>query len=365
MKKVSILLLVVVLSFSTVLAACSAEDTASENGSQMDDKENEGQTSESQDGDNSTNEENGSENETAGDMPEYATIAGATSGGTFFLLANAFAQLLNENIAGISASAESTPGSPVILELLNNGDGELGIAQAGVADEAYHGKGQFEGNPLENISQVTYLYPNVMQMVVRKDAGVESVADLEGKTVAVGASGSATELNSKDLITAAGIDYPDGITAEYTSETQSVDLLRNRQADAANMIASLGSASMLDIMSTGDFEILPIEPEIVEKLQSEVNPAYYEFTIPANTYPNQPEPVQTFAVANWLHARTDVSEYFVYETLSILYDNLDFMIETHQVTENIKLEDALNGQTIPLHPGAIKFYEDNGIEVNQ
>ncbi|NEU32258.1 TAXI family TRAP transporter solute-binding subunit [bacterium LRH843] len=349
MKKVKRITFAMLLVLTMFLAACGgAEKTGSSS-----DAKSEG-----------TNSEQVEQKDAAAavEHPKFLTVAGATSGGTYFLLANALAQLFGNEFPDIDTNAQSTPGSPVILENINKGDAELGIAQAGVADDAYNGKGQFEGKSMENIRQLTYFFPNVMQFVVRKDAGIDSIEGIAGKTVAVGAAGSATELNMQDLIAAIGLTYDD-IKAEYVSEAQSVELLRNRQADAANMIASLGSAAMLDILSTGEYEVIEIPEEIVKQLSEEVNQAYYPFTIPANTYPNQPEPVETFAVANWLHVSSELSDEFVYELLETIYDNLDFLVNTHKVAENISLENALDGQTIPLHDGAIKFYEDKGIEV--
>ncbi|MBP1933874.1 TAXI family TRAP transporter solute-binding subunit [Ammoniphilus resinae] len=349
MKKLSGVILATILTFSAALVGCGsqpAEQTSAQQPAAQQEKK----------------EEKKEENK---DFPKFVKIAGATSGGTYFLMANAMSQLLNEKIPGINATAQSTAGSPKILELLDTNGGELGVAQAGVADEAFNGKGQFEGKAMKNISQVAFMYPNVMQLVVRKDAGIKTPADLKGKAVAVGAVGSATEINSKDLFVGAGFNYPDDITPEYTSESQSADLLKNKQVVAGNMIASLGSSAMLDIMSTGEFEVLPIPEDMIKKLHDEVNVAYFPYEIPANTYPNQTEPIKTYAVANWLHARADVSEDFIYEVVKQLYENHDYLVNAHKVMENMTLETALNGQTIPLHPGAVKYFKEQGIEVKQ
>ena len=303
----------------------------------------------------------GDGNDASSNYPKYVTIDGATSGGTYFLLANALAQLINNEFPDIDANAKSTPGGPVILEDIQTGQAELGISQAGVAEQAFYGKGQFEGEPKDKIRQITYFYPNVMQFVVKKDAGIQSIEDLAGKAIGVGASGSATELNTQDLIHAVGLTYDD-IRAEYISESQSIELLRNNQIVGANMIAALGSSNVLDILSTGDYEIVEISEETINKLM-EMNPSYYPYTIPADTYPNQPEPIQTYAVANWLHGSADLSEQFVYELLQVIYDNVDFLANTHAVANNIKIENALEGQTIPLHDGAVKFFEEQGYEI--
>lgn len=289
-------------------------------------------------------------------------ICGATSGGTYFLLANAVAQLLNEKLPNVNASAQSTPGTPKILELIVKGEAEFGVGQAGVAQDAFDGKGQFQGRAMKNFRSVTYLYPNVMQIVARKGSGVKKVEDFKGKSFCVGAAGSATELNAYDLFTTVlGYDYRNkkDMIAQYTSEAQSVELLKNRQADGANMIASLGSASMLELMSSGDFELINVSDDIINRLKA-INPAYYKFVIPANTYANQPEPVQTFAVANWFYCRADLPEDLVYNVVKTIYENRDYLIKAHKVAENIKPENALLGMTVELHPGAAKYFREIG-----
>lgn len=348
MRKLQILLIAILIGVIFPLAACSTEESQTSNGG----GENTAQ---------SNNESDSNNTATATEYPQYVTIAGATSGGTYFLLANALAQLIGNEFPDIDTNAKSTPGGPVILEDIQTGQAELGLSQAGVAEQAFNGTGQFEGNPKDKIRQLTYFYPNVMQFVVKKGSGIESIEDVAGRAIAVGAAGSATELNTQDLIHAVGLTYDD-IKTEYVSESQAIELLRNNQIEGANMIAALGSSNMLDILSTGEYEIVEISEETISKLQ-EINAAYYPFTIPADTYPNQPEPIQTYAVANWLHGSADLSEEFVYELLTVIYDNVDFLVNTHAVASNINIDNALDGQTIPLHEGAVKFFEEHGYEI--
>lgn len=295
------------------------------------------------------------------DMPRFASIVGATSGGTFFFIANGIAQILNENIDGLRASAQSTAGTVRILDTLNKGEGDIGFSQASAANDAFTGSGIFEGNQMENLSSVTYVFPNVMQFLVRKSADIETPADLAGKRLGVGEIGGGVEIASRQMFEAANIDFPDAISPEYVSQAQAADLLRNNQIDGANVIAALGSAVTTDMMSTGDFELLNFPDELIDRLSNEVNEAYFKFTIPANTYPNQPEPVQTFAEANWLMARGDLSDAFVYRFLEVLYDNHDAMVNLHKVNSQMTLENSQTGRLVPLHPGAEQFYKDRGV----
>lgn len=337
-KKIAVLMLAVILLAATVVG-CSPKTEAP-----------------------SGDEKQGETKETPAAGPKtLIQICGATSGGTYFLLSNAIAQLLNDNLDNVSASAQSTAGTPAILRLLEKGEAEFGFGQAGVADDAINGRGNFEGQKLTNIKAVTYMYPNVMQIAVRKDANIKSFADFKGKAFAVGATGSATEINSRDLAEVFGLDYLEkkDFKPEFTSESQSVDLLKNKQVAGANLIAALGSAAMMDLMSTGDYEVLPIGADVVAKLQ-EKSKAYFPVTIPANTYPNQPNDVETYAVANWIFTRADLSEEVVYDVVKTMYEKADTLAKAHKAAGSMKPENVINGQTVELHPGAEKYFKEIG-----
>ena len=285
-------------------------------------------------------------------------ICGATSGGTYFLLANAIAQMLNTNAGDwFKASAQSTGGTPANIRLMEDGETDFAFGQSGVAQQAMEGVGSFD-KKYTNFASVTYVYPNVMQIAVRKDAKITSFADFKGKTFCAGASGSATELNTRDMYAAAGIKYEDS-TIEYTSETQSADLIKNRQAQGANLIAALGAAAMTDLMSSGDCEIYSFSDEEIKAICA-LNPAYFEFTVPAGTYPNQDKDIKTFAVANYIFCRADLSEDLVYQFTKAIYENVDTLKAAHKAAGDITPENCVNGLTVALHPGAEKYYKEIG-----
>lgn len=290
--------------------------------------------------------------------PTMIQICGATSGGTYFLLANAIAQMLNTQAGDwFKASAQSTAGTPANIRLMEDKETDFAFGQAGVAQQAIDGVGSFD-KKYTNISSVTYVYPNVMQIIVRKDAKITKFADFKGKTFCAGASGSATELNTRDMFDAAGLKYEE-VTIEYTSETQSADLIKNRQAQGANMIAALGSAAMLDMMSSGDCDVYSFSEEELDAICA-INPAYFKFTIPAGTYPNQNADVKTFAVANFIFCRSDLDAELVYQFTKAIYENTAELVNAHKIAANIKPENCINGMTAPLHPGAEKYYKEIG-----
>ena len=292
--------------------------------------------------------------------PYTIQICGATSGGTYFLIANGLCQLLNDKAPEwFKASAQSTAGTPENIRLMQEGDTDFAFGQAGVVKQALEGQGAFEGETFDNISSVTYVYPNVMQVAVSNKSGVNSFADFKGKTFCAGASGSATEINTRDMFAACGISYSDS-NIEYTSESQSVELMQNGQADGANLIAAVGAASVTELYSTGDYHLLSFSDEELDAICS-YSDAYYKYTIPAGTYANQDEDIHTFAVANYIFCRSDMDEDAVYNFVKTIYENLDQVYEIHSIcANNIALENCTNGMTAPLHPGAEKYYKEVG-----
>lgn len=296
---------------------------------------------------------------TAPSTPYTIQICGATSGGTYFLVANGLAQLLNDTQPSwFSTSAQSTGGTPDNLRLMQDGETDFAFGQAGVAKQAVDGKAPFEGQTFDNIASVTYVYPNVMQVAVSDKSGINTFADMKGKTFCAGASGSATELNTRDMFSAAGLTYDDS-SIEYTSESQSVDLMKNGQADGANLIAAIGAASVTELYATGGYHLLSFSDDELNKILA-ANPAYFKYTIPAGTYENQKEDIQTFAVANYIFCRKDLPDDLVYMFTKTIYENLNKVYDIHSACKSITPENCQNGLTVPLHPGAEQYYKEIG-----
>lgn len=291
------------------------------------------------------------------ETPYTIQFAGATSGGSYFLICNAIAELLNAQYSEyFSASVQSTAGSAAILRALHEGEVEFGISQAGLAKDAMLGQNNFD-EPWTNFHSVSYVFPTVMHLVSIDDDSIQSFADFKGQKVSVGAAGSATELNSRTLCTAYGMSYNDFKSVEYTSESQAVELLKNKQITCANLIAGVGSASPTDLMSASGFKILSFSDSDLEMVLKEAD-AFYPYMLPANTYMNQDYDVNTYAVANFLYVNDSVPEEVVYGVTKAIYDNLDYLSGVYSLMGGMSLESASDGLTVSLAAGAEKFYSE-------
>ncbi|HEY8347605.1 MAG TPA: TAXI family TRAP transporter solute-binding subunit [Symbiobacteriaceae bacterium] len=292
-------------------------------------------------------------------------VATATTGGAYYPIGNAIANIWSEQIPGVRASAQSTNGTPHNLQLLAKGDAEVAFAESGVVYEAVTGTGAFAGQPPQtHFAALTYIYPNVMQWLIRPDSGIASLADLKGKRVVPGPQNSATELNSRNMLSLVGLNYREraDLKADFLDYNQAAEQLKNRQADAILLGGAVPIAAVMDVMTSGEARMLSLPEEYIRELTAKF-PWYFPYTIPAGTYRNQDEDVQTVAVANILIVRKDLPEDLVYDLVRTLYENQEALMEAHSAMRDFRLEDGLKGITgvVDLHPGAERYFREKGL----
>lgn len=289
-------------------------------------------------------------------------IATATTGGVYYPLGNAMAQLFNQKIPNIKASAQATAGTPQNVLLMQKNEAEVAFAQNGVAYYAYNGQEMFKDKPAKFLRGITNLYPNVMHIVVRADSNITSIKQLEGKKFVPGAVGSATEINSKEILGLYGLDYKEkkNIKVDYLGYSEAADALKDGRVDAILIAGGIPTSAVLDAASSIKIRVLTIEPDMMQKLTKEM-PWYYEVMIPKGTYMGQTEDVRTVAVANLLVVRQDLSDDLVYQMTKSIHENQPTLVNAHKAAADIKLQDAYKGMTVPMHPGAEKYYKEKGV----
>jgi TRAP transporter TAXI family solute receptor len=284
-------------------------------------------------------------------------LTGGTSG-VYYPLGVALAKVYGDNIDGVQTQVQSTKASVENLNLLQQGKGEIALALGDSVKLAAEGNADagFKA-PLDKLRGIAAVYPNYIQIVATKESGITTLADLKGKSLSVGAPKSGTELNARAIFAAAGMSYDDLGKTEYLPFAESVELIKNRQLDATLQSAGLGVASLKDLSTSLDVVIVSVPAEVVEALGA----PYIAATIPAGTYDGQTEDVATAAVVNFLVTHSDVTDDTAYQMTKLLFDNLPELVAAHKAATAIKLENALSGMPIPLHPGAAKYYKEMGM----
>ncbi|PTV93546.1 hypothetical protein C8C76_13919 [Halanaerobium saccharolyticum] len=286
----------------------------------------------------------------------FLSIATGGTSGTYYPVGGAIAKVLNENIDNMNASAQSTGASVTNTRLIYNQEVELAILQNDIASYAVNGQNQFADNQVNNMSGIAALYPEVIQIIVRNDAGIESIADLKGKSVAVGAPGSGAEANAKQILEFFGLTYDD-INEDYLSFGEAASRLKDRQIDAAFLTAGIPTAAVMDVAATQDISLINFSDQDVKELNSEY-PYLTGVTVPAGTYNGLDSDIQTVALKAILVADSDLSEDVVYNITKAIFENRDTLIAAHDRARDIQLETAQDGMTVELHPGAQKYYDE-------
>lgn len=284
-------------------------------------------------------------------------LTGGTSG-VYYPLGVGLSKIYSDNMPGTKVQVQSTKASVENLNLLQQGKGELAFALGDSVQFAWAGNEDagFK-QKLDKLRGIAAIYPNYIQIVASKDSGITSLADLKGKRISVGAPKSGTELNARAILAAAGMSYSDLGQVQYLPFGESVELIKNRQLDATLQSAGLGVASIKDLASSVPITIVSVPAEVAQKLGA----PYIAASIPAGTYDGQSADVPTVAVGNFLVTREGVSDETAYQMTKLLFDNLKTLEASHKAAAAIKLADALKGMPIPLHPGAEKFYKEQGL----
>jgi TRAP transporter TAXI family solute receptor len=298
---------------------------------------------------------------TAGAAPAKAQFINVLTGGTagvYYPLGVALSKIYADKIPKSRPSVQSTKASVENLVLLEAGKGEIAFTLGDSLVFAWQGnKDAGFDKPLKKLRGIAAIYPNYIQLVATAASGVKTLEDLKGHSLSVGAAKSGTELNTRAILDAAGMSYKDLGKVEYLPFAESVDLMKNRQLDATLQSAGLGVASIRDLASTNDINVVAIPAATVNKIGA----PYVSVTIPANTYKGQGAPVETAAVVNFLVTHEGVSDDLVYQMTKAMFENLDTMVAAHSAAKDIKIAEALKGMPVPLHPGAARYYKEKGL----
>lgn len=287
-------------------------------------------------------------------------MATGSTGGTYFPLGGGMAEIWSNNVDGLRVTTQSSGASVENVVLLSNGEVQLMMAVNGVAADAVDSAGAFEGEEHDFVA-LGNVYPEVMQVVARADAGIETIADLAGKRVALGPPGSGTEVAAQQILQAYGINPDSDIEAFSDTFGDAAGRLRDGSVDAAFAILALPAGSIIEVATSTDIVIVDITgPELDQMLSDD--PSLTALEVPAGTYPGQDEVAHT--VTNWatLYGQRDLDEQQVYDIVRVLYENTGEI--GHDVANQISIDTALDGLgPVELHPGAARYYEEQGMDV--
>ncbi|MCR6670362.1 TAXI family TRAP transporter solute-binding subunit [Devosia ginsengisoli] len=289
---------------------------------------------------------------------EFINILTGGTSGVYYPLGVALSEIYAEEIDGARTQVQATKASVENLNLLQQGKGELAFALGDSVQAGWDGveEAGFPA-PLTELRAIAAIYPNYVQIVASAESGITTLEELKGRSISVGAPASGTELNARAIFAAAGMSYDDMGKVEYLPYAESAELIKNRQLDSTLQSSGLGVAFIKDLSATMDINIVAIPAETVESIGA----PYVASIIPAGTYDGQDADVPTAAIGNILVTHAGVSDETAYQMTKLLFENLERLKASHSAAAAIDPAKALEGLSIPLHPGAERYYKEAGL----
>ncbi len=293
-------------------------------------------------------------------LAELTFTTGGTAG-TYYAYGTVLAQYITAN-TDLAVTAIAGSGSAANIDLLDLGDAQLGLVQNDVAGYAFNGIRfpQYIDAPVTSFTALAALYDETVQLITC-NPDIKTVADLKGKNVSVGSSGSGTYFNALDFLAAYDMTIDD-IVPQYLSFGDSAESLKDGKIDAAFVVAGAPTPAVTDLATTKGAYLIALDDAHADKL-IEINPAYGKTVIPAGTYDGIDTDTVTVGVKATIIANGDVSDEDAYTIVATIFDNKDAITEAHAKGAELDLAYA-TVCGLPYHPGAAKYFEEKGFTVD-
>jgi len=292
---------------------------------------------------------------------EQLSIATGGTGGVYYPMGGGLAEVINRHIDGYSATAEVTGASVENMGLIATGDADLAIGLADTVYQAQSGTGRFEGQPLSMIRGIASLYANMVQIVTLADSGITSIADLKGKRVSIGAPGSGTEVNANAILGAVGISYDD-MDEQRLNFNETADALANGDIDAGFWSVGAPTSSILNLATTNSIVMIELSDDEIAAARA-AEPLFAATSLPGGLYQGVDNAVNVLGVPNVLVASADMSDDLAYAITKAMFENIAELQAVHPAANQTTVEFTMDATPIPLHPGAIRYYEEIGVAI--
>ncbi len=299
-------------------------------------------------------------------------LSTASTGGTYYPVGVALSTLIKvklEPSQKIGMSAISSAGSGENVRLIREGEAQFAILQGLFGYYAATGTGPLEeAGPQEHLRSVTMLWQNVEQFVVAADAAptgtIEDMVALKGEGMALGRQNSGTIGSNATILSGFGVDIESDYELVFAGYGPSAEALQNGQVKGIGTPAGVPTGAISQLMAAAGDSVTMLNFTEEQVAQADGGRGLWTpYTIPAGTYPGQDADINTIAQPNFLATHADIPEENVYQITKTIYENLPFLQAIHPATKAMAIERAIAGLPVPLHPGAVRYYQEVGIEI--
>ena len=294
----------------------------------------------------------------------------ATTGGTYYPVGVALATITKSQLhrtEGISLAAISSAGSMENIKLLRDDQAQFALLQGVFAAWAWNGDGPIS-KPQPWLRSVGAMWQNAEHFVLLKelsaDGSIMNLDSLAGERYVLGARNSGAERTGHYILDSLGIDYEGKFNLAYMGYGATANAIQDGTIVGMNVPGGIPVTGITRAFSMvgDDLVLLGFSDEQLAQINSRY-PLWIRYVIPADTYPNQPQDIQSIAHPTMLAVRADVPDEAVYQITRAIFENLATLHEIHKATREITLERTLIGLGAPLHPGALRYYREVGLQI--
>ncbi len=291
------------------------------------------------------------------------SIATGGTGGVYYPVGGGYAQIIDQFVDGFSGSVEVTNASVENVAFISRGDSDIALVLADTALAAYEGTGRFGSGgdlpQLANLRAITIAYTNAVHILTVEGSGIESLADLVGKRVSVGAPGSGTEVSAQTILNANGITYDD-FDVQRLSVNETADALRDGAIDAGFWSGGVPTGGVLSLAETRQIRIVPITAAEAANVIA-ADSTFIEYTFAEGVYRGIAA-TPSVGTPNLIIVASEMSEDLAYEFTKALFENIGVVRAIHP-SANETVPELAAASPIPLHAGAARYFEEVGIAI--
>lgn len=292
------------------------------------------------------------------------SIATGGTGGVYYPVGGGYAQVIDQFVPGYTASVEVTNASVENVGLISRGDSDIALVLADTALAAYEGTGRFgpgaELPQLANLRAITIAYTNAVHVITIEGSGINSLTDLRGKRVSVGAPGSGTELSAQTILNANGITYDD-FDVQRLSINETGDALRDGTIDAGFWSGGVPTGGVLSLAETRSIKLIELSDEEIAAIRA-ADVTMVPYTFAAGSYRGMDSSVSSVGTPNLIIVAAEMDEELAYNFTKALFEGIEVVRNIHPSANETVPEIVVN-TPIPLHPGAIRYFEEIGISI--
>lgn len=288
----------------------------------------------------------------------FLTIGTGSPGGVYYPLGGGMAVVIEKTLPNVQCAAESTGASVENSRLVGSDDTDMGMVMGSVAYRAMKGNEPFEREyPLVTLFQ---MYPAPQHLVTTRQSGIKSLADLKGKKIAIDVPGSGCSIMAQAILSEFGYDLKRDVQLADLTQSESVQALKDGIVDAAFFNFAYPASAILDLASTRDIILIPLDKAFVDRLLSK-HPYYVAVTIPKGTYPNMDYDVLCAGDSNLMVVNKNMPNDLAYNIVKVIFENANTgpyaLTNIHPIAQQLTVQNAVVSP-IPVHPGALKYFQE-------